>query len=333
MASRSDGYMYSKEYSSDFTTGYYKLKKLWNNKSGMRDFNSKLFINTTPEEKRYHIPSILYTLLNNLHKNSNIINELRSVDIINTKLDNNSNSNKIWIYNMKIDSPLPETPRDLENIYRFVRKFIEKHFDDITIKYLNKEPDISVYFFIWFFTTPNIFNIDEKKEWEMILLRRVPIYIPVNVSNILNINDETKNLLEKEKKLEENKINALIKSVHPTCYLDESNQYQYKLKLLECMTINNRFYIGEKKSKILHELYQNYVNIINKINVEKIELDDWRPPPLNYPKLETQIVVDEYSIKTNKCIGCINNQPNQLAHMDIGGCLYYSSEEEEFEYF
>lgn len=322
MASRSDGYMYSKEYSSDFTTGYYKLKKLWNNKSGMRDFNSKLFINTTPEEKRYHIPSILYTLLNNLHKNSNIINELRSIDIINTKLDNNSN--KIWIYNMKIDSPLPETPRDLENIYRIVRKLIEKHFDDITIKYLNKEPDISVYFFIWFFTTPNIFNINEKKEWEMILLRRVPIYIPVNVSNILNINtqnitddvNETNNLLEKEKKLEENKINVLIKSVHPTCYLDESNQYQYKVKLLECMTINNRFYIGEKKSKILNDLYENYVNIINKINVE------------------TQIVVDEYSIKTNKCSGCINNQPNQLAHMDIGGCLYYSSEEEEvFEYF
>ena len=314
MASRSEGYMYSKEYSSDFTTGYYKLKKLWNNKSGMRDFNSKLFINTTPEEKRYHIPSILYTLLNNLHKNSNIINELRSVDVINTKLDNNSN--KIWIYNMKIDSPLPETPRDLENIYRFVRNFIEKHFDDITIKYLYKEPDISVYFFIWFFTTPNIFNIDEKKEWEMILLRRVPIYIPVNVSNILNINDETNNLLEKEKKLEENKINALIKSVHPTCYLDESNQYQYKLKLLECMTINNRFYIGEKKSKILHELYENYVNIINKINVE------------------TQIVVDEYSMKTKTCGGCINNQPNQMAHMDIGGCMYYSSEEEEaFEYF
>jgi len=34
---------------------------------------------------------------------------------------------------------------------------------------------------------------------------------------------------------------------------------------------------------------------------------------------------------TTKCIGCIEDQPNQLAHMDPGGCLYSSSEDEETE--
>lgn len=26
--------------------------------------------------------------------------------------------------------------------------------------------------------------------------------------------------------------------------------------------------------------------------------------------------------KTTTCKGCIENQPNQIAHMDVGGCLY-----------
>ena len=27
-------------------------------------------------------------------------------------------------------------------------------------------------------------------------------------------------------------------------------------------------------------------------------------------------------LKDYICMGCLHNQPNQLAHMDIGGCLY-----------
>ena len=26
------------------------------------------------------------------------------------------------------------------------------------------------------------------------------------------------------------------------------------------------------------------------------------------------------------CMGCIERQPNQLAHMDVGGCLHYMEE-------
>ena len=28
------------------------------------------------------------------------------------------------------------------------------------------------------------------------------------------------------------------------------------------------------------------------------------------------------------CVGCLEDQPNQLAHMGPGGCLYYSSDDE-----
>lgn len=31
---------------------------------------------------------------------------------------------------------------------------------------------------------------------------------------------------------------------------------------------------------------------------------------------------------TNTCWGCREDQPNQLAHMDIGGCLYSPSDDE-----
>lgn len=33
---------------------------------------------------------------------------------------------------------------------------------------------------------------------------------------------------------------------------------------------------------------------------------------------------DKYKVidDTITCVGCVENQPNQLAHMDIGGCMY-----------
>tara|TARA_B100000767_G_scaffold87630_1_gene84201 strand:- start:50 stop:1099 length:1050 start_codon:yes stop_codon:yes gene_type:complete len=349
MASRSDGYMYSINYSSSFEIGYYKKINLWNKKIGSRDFNTELFINTTPENDIYHIPKLLCDVLNNLHEKSNIVNELRTVDTINTKLGNNPNT--IWLYNMKIDNYLPATARDIEYIYRYVRKFIEKYFDNTTIEYLNKDPDIPVYFFIWYFTTPDIFNINMRSknkycEWESILLKRIPIYVPQNVSNILNIKNDyeslyesTNNLLklEKEKNIEVNNINVLIKSVHPTCYLDEKNHNNYKMKLQQCMTCDTDFYVGAKNTKILHGFYENYVYIMNKINIEKIEnigdtfWDRYGTPPSSPPKVEIQS--EDCLMNSKICYGCINKQPNQLAHMDEGGCLNYSSEEEDFEYF
>ena len=33
----------------------------------------------------------------------------------------------------------------------------------------------------------------------------------------------------------------------------------------------------------------------------------------------------------NLCPGCLQNQPNQLAHMNLGGCLYTQEDEEDKE--
>jgi hypothetical protein len=33
----------------------------------------------------------------------------------------------------------------------------------------------------------------------------------------------------------------------------------------------------------------------------------------------------------NTCEGCATNQPNQLAHMNVGGCLYFNKDDEPEE--
>ena len=40
------------------------------------------------------------------------------------------------------------------------------------------------------------------------------------------------------------------------------------------------------------------------------------------------VVVEEARAEVCECIGCLENQPNQLAHMDLGGCMYDESDEE-----
>jgi len=36
---------------------------------------------------------------------------------------------------------------------------------------------------------------------------------------------------------------------------------------------------------------------------------------------EWEVTSLQYSTETNTCQGCLTNQPNQLAHMEEGGCL------------
>jgi hypothetical protein len=57
-------------------------------------------------------------------------------------------------------------------------------------------------------------------------------------------------------------------------------------------------------------------NYLNSIKFEKCTMECTVECPVECPKENTKY-----------CIGCIENQPNQQAHMDIGGCLY-----EEYEY-
>ena len=51
-------------------------------------------------------------------------------------------------------------------------------------------------------------------------------------------------------------------------------------------------------------------------------------------KKETSQPIHEIIIRSVKiitCLGCIEDQPNQLAHMDPGGCLYIESDDDDEE--
>ena len=43
----------------------------------------------------------------------------------------------------------------------------------------------------------------------------------------------------------------------------------------------------------------------------------------------SQLEIHFNSIKFISCMGCLEDQPNQLAHMDPGGCLYLRSDDME----
>lgn len=43
---------------------------------------------------------------------------------------------------------------------------------------------------------------------------------------------------------------------------------------------------------------------------------------------DTSSTQDDSKVKESTCWGCREDQPNQLAHMDPGGCLYMPSEDE-----
>ena len=62
----------------------------------------------------------------------------------------------------------------------------------------------------------------------------------------------------------------------------------------------------------------------NKIIVSSYELEEENVQNAIQNKVppNLQEAVNPVS-KRRKCRGCIENQPNQMAHMDYGGCLYY----------
>ncbi len=70
----------------------------------------------------------------------------------------------------------------------------------------------------------------------------------------------------------------------------------------------------------------NHVQVLTESNQRQSDFID---------ELNRQLNVKDEEIKKLKgspkvdCWGCRENQPNQLAHMNVGGCLY--QEEEEFE--
>ena len=116
-----------------------------------------------------------------------MLNVFGNINPSNVKIDEKNET--IWIYTMRQGNPLPNTTKDLELVYKFVRMFSKKYLDLQTYRYIMTNINISVCFFIWFFTTPKMFfnkkmmkqttpGDIQKKMWKSILLVKPPVTNP-----------------------------------------------------------------------------------------------------------------------------------------------------------
>mgnify|MGYP003317620520 CR=1 FL=1 len=258
---------------------YRNLASSWNKKCGTRDHKANIFENTNRNDQVYHVAAVLCSSFNSLHEKSVLLKEFQVVAEGDAILSEDSNA--MWIYDMRKSDSLPRTPRDMERLYTFVRKFVKGHFDVETRNYLLSHDHISVCFFIWFFTTPDFFYHTKdirqtsrhgiKKCWTRTLLDKQPIVVvPKRATHkVVERGDMHQKVMlgkvTEHKKNIEMKITELICGEHPGYVLDWEDAYGVRRKISECMKMNSEVYINGKKGKKLQKLYQDYQKVAEKV--------------------------------------------------------------------
>ena len=280
MASRSTGWMYSNDYGQQLPNTFNKLTSFWSNKIGIRDHTANIFYNTSQSEPKTHVPFILMNAFNRIHgENGDMVSIFKNINPSAIKVDNDQES--LWIYTMRQSDALPKTTQDMERVFAFVRMFMEKYLDSESHIYVMKHINITVCFFIWFFTTPNFFYNKKvvkqttrggiKKFWRSILLVKPPVQIITAVSHHKRgVNHQTNILsnLEKERETIQQNIVSIIQSVHPD-FTIQWDQYDCHNKISETMQYSHKHYIQGKKSKKIQKLYQDLQKINEKIKNSK----------------------------------------------------------------
>lgn len=280
MASRSTGWTYSNEYGQYLPNTFKKLTTFWGGKIGNRDHTANIFYNTSDKEPKTHVPFLLMDALNRIHaENGDMVDVFKNVNPAAIKLENDQEA--LWIYTMRQSDALPKTTQDMESIFAFVRMFIQKHLDSASCEYLMKHINITVCFFIWFFTTPNFFYNKKvvkqttrggiNKIWRSILLIKPPVQIITPTSHHKRgVNHQTNILsnLEKEKENIEKNIISSVQSVHPD-FTIQWDHYDSHSKFSETLQYNHAHYVSGKKGKKIQKLYQDYQKINEKIKISR----------------------------------------------------------------
>lgn len=280
MASRSNGFKYSKDYGQHLPNTFNKLTTFWSGKIGNRDHTANIFYDSHAKEPKTHVPFLLMSAFNRIHvENGDMVTVFKNTNPSAIKVDNDQES--VWLYTMRQSDALPRTTQDMERLFVFVQMFMEKHLDSESNVYLMKHINITVCFFIWFFTTPEFFFNKKvvkqttrngiKKIWRSILLVKPPVHIITTASqHKRGVNHQTNILsnLEKEKETIEQNILSIIQSVHPH-FTIQWDQYDCHDKISETLQYNHANYVSGKKSKKIQKLYQDYQKINEKIKISK----------------------------------------------------------------
>lgn len=273
MANRSSPYAYSPSIGTMPQT-YRKLSSSWDTKAGSRDHTANIFCNTTKNDAVLHVPSLLLALFNELHKNSDMIKELKAVSSGVMMGDDNQT---IWLYTMRPSDAMPKNSEELERLYAFVRMFSEKHLEAESYLYIVKNIHIAVSFFVWFFTKKNFYYYTNEirqttrggiqKQWRSILLVRVPA---VNVMQSASAPKGRGEIHQKTilSKLEEEQRKAkagITKLIGTNCVVDFDDAMTLHSMISQRMTSGNNNFIGNKPGKKLQKIYQEYMKNDEKI--------------------------------------------------------------------
>lgn len=80
-------------------------------------------------------------------------------------------------------------------------------------------------------------------------------------------------------------------------------------------------WIKKQLAKIEEEQAKSIMDILYK----PLYSEDWRAYAGSQVSTEeSESSTTAETVPETTCIGCIENQPNQMAHMDFGGCLHSS---------
>ena len=154
--------------SQNMGNNYNKMARAWDKKRGTRDCQANVFQGTTAKEPLYHVPSLLNRALCDIHKHTDIVEELKSIEpnavIVSPTMRG------VWIYDMRASDAAPRTEQDATRLKWIVTLFIKKHFEPHIQQYLLDHIAISMCFFAQPVSPPTN-NISTIRKINVLLLK------------------------------------------------------------------------------------------------------------------------------------------------------------------
>jgi hypothetical protein len=320
--------------SQNFPRTFYKLAPKWEAAlvvgRGAGKLSNEMSIkkNCSTNEPIYKIASLM---AEKFTSTENIVEEMREVS---NKVIFNSEAEQMWIYDHRQSDSLPKSNTDLTRVYQFVRALVTKLFGrDDAYYMLEKHGHITACFFVWYFTTPNVFYKDKvikqttrngiQRIWTPLILDKKPKVSAVqSVSKkVVKSGNTTDTLLPKQQNQQSQlrkEIESLLKMGNSSVSIDWDEQHSVHLVVSKFLTGVNELSINQTKK--LQKLYNEYTKLTDKINktldkIRKVELEnskklvglvsqvelireEWEDelgtPPNSPPRLVRQSACDNY---------------------------------------
>ena len=300
--------------SQNFPRTYYNLSKTWDAKVGSMSFEQASFMQNYKTNKD-QVAALLHAAFKN--NKDDIVNTFCNFGMDGVSMYDNS----IWIYNMRASDTLPKAPADLGRLYQFVRIAVAKWFDRKDQMFLEQNIHITVCFFLWYITKPHFFFKDKvtrqttrfgiERIWTPLLLAKEVKMQPPSLPSAKpkTMMKTTNAQLPKWEQLVAD-IKFKISNITGTTFSWEDS---FTLHGEISAALSNKD-LNTNQIKKLQKQYTEYQVLYQKISKAKGKI-------MEAEKENAKIVRSETNSSAAACVGCEQNQPNQLAHMLPGGCL------------